>query len=75
MMRSEAQEVCERENLVEMNEFKSWKLVEIGLEMRALAERKLEIFLFFGFNLFPDDLISYTNSLYHFAIYISFEKD
>ena len=30
----------------EMNEFKSWKLAEIGLEMRTLEVRKLEIFLF-----------------------------
>ena len=44
-MRSETQEkVCERENSVEMNEFKSWKLAEICLEMRALKVRKLEIF-------------------------------
>ena len=45
-MRSEAQEVCERENSVEMNEFKSKKYVEIDLEMRALEIRKLENFLF-----------------------------
>ena len=39
-MRSEAQEkVCERENLVEMNEFKSWKFAEIVLEKRAIEER------------------------------------
>ena len=42
----EAQEVCERENLVEMNEYKSWKLVKVGLKMRALEARKLEKFLF-----------------------------
>ena len=35
-MRSEAQKICERENSVEMNEFKSWKLAEIDLKMRAL---------------------------------------
>ena len=46
MVRSEAQEVCERKNSVEMNEFKSWKLAEIGLEMRALEVSKLEIFSF-----------------------------
>ena len=45
-MRSEAQKICERENLVEMNEFKSGKLAKIGLEMRALESRKLENFLF-----------------------------
>ena len=43
-MRSEAQEVCERKNSVEMNEFKSWKLVEIGLKLRSLEVRKLENF-------------------------------
>jgi len=31
---------------VEMNQFKSWKLVEIDFEMRALEVRKLEIFSF-----------------------------
>ena len=45
-MRSEAPEVCERENSAEMNEFKSEKLAEIDLEMRALETRKLEIFSF-----------------------------
>ena len=46
MMWNVVQEVCERENSVEMNEFKSWKLAEIGLEMRELETRKLEILLF-----------------------------
>jgi len=51
-MWSEAQEVlCERENSVEMNEFKSWKLIEIGLKMRALETRTLEDF-FLWINLF-----------------------
>ena len=45
-MRSEAQVVCERENSVDINEFKSRKLVEIGLEMRALEAKEVEIFLF-----------------------------
>ena len=45
-MRSDPQEVCKRENSVEINEFKNWELTEIGLEMKALEVRKLEIFLF-----------------------------
>ena len=44
MMRSEVQEVCERENSTEMNEFKS--IAEIDLEMRALEAKKIKNFLF-----------------------------
>ena len=35
-MRNEAQEVCVRENSVEMNELESLKLVEIDLKLKAL---------------------------------------
>jgi len=40
MMRSEAQEVCERENSVKMIEFKSWKLAEIVLKNESTWSKK-----------------------------------
>ena len=58
-----AQEFCERENSVEMNEFKSWKLAKIGLEIRALEERKLEILLFWIYQNFQVFSQKYVKNL------------
>jgi len=74
-MRSEAQEVCERENSIEMNEFKSWKLAKVGLKMRALEERKLEIFLFWinqNFQVFSKIIQNFLVFLIFYPIVVSY---